>query len=671
MKLRALAAIILFVSLASAPCTRAQSKRSVAIDDIYRTQQVGNPQTSPDGKWIAYTVTNIDREADKRRTSIWMVNWEGSRDVQLTSGANSDASPRWSPDGNYLAFLSGRPAGAKKQIWLLDRLGGEARQLTSVKDDIDGYAWSPDGTRLVLEMSASEDDALSPKAPKPIVIDRYHFKRDVEGYLTASARAHLYLFDVKTKKLDPLTTDKNFEDSEPVWSPDSTRIAFVSNHEKDPDQTGTDDIFVIEARSGATPTKIATTYTPNGQHLAWSPDGKLIAFLRGAEPKYDAYKQDSLMIVPAAGGTPRVLGEKFDRGVHSPEFARDGSSLTVLVPDDRREYAARISVADGSLHRESDSELVITQRSIAGGHTAALASGDTVAPEIFALEDGKLRKLTSHNDALLSELQLGAVEDISFKSKDGTEVHGLMVKPPSYTAAKRYPTLLWIHGGPNGQDDHSLPFNTYPLQLERQLFAAHGYVVLAINYRGSNGRGVEFARSIFADWGNKEVADLLAGVDFAVASGVADPQRLGIGGWSYGGMLTDYTIATDSRFKAAVSGAGLANALAIFGSDQYILQYNNELGPPWKSTDPWMKVSYPFFHADRIHTPTLFLGGQSDFNVPIIGSEQMYQALRTLGVPTQLVIYPEQFHLFTRPSYIHDRMQRYFAWFDTYLHPQK
>ena len=328
-------------------------------------------------------------------------------------------------------------------------------------------------------------------------------------------------------------------------------------------------------------------------------------------------------------------------------------------------------MADGSLHRESDSELVITQRSIAGGHTAALASGDTVAPEIFALEDGKFRKLTSHNDALLSELQLGAVEDISFKSKDGTEVHGLMIKPPSYTAAKKYPTLLWIHGGPNGQDDHSLPFNTYPLQLERQLFAAHGYVVLAINYRGSNGRGVEFARSIFADWGNKEVADLLAGVDFAVASGVADPQRLGIGGWSYGGMLTDYTIATDSRFKAAVSGAGLANALAIFGSDQYILQYNNELGPPWKSTDPWMKVSYPFFHADRIHTPTLFLGGQSDFNVPIIGSEQMYQALRTLGVPTQLVIYPEQFHLFTRPSYIHDRMQRYFAWFDTYLHPEK
>jgi dipeptidyl aminopeptidase/acylaminoacyl peptidase len=215
-----------------------------------------------------------------------------------------------------------------------------------------------------------------------------------------------------------------------------------------------------------------------------------------------------------------------------------------------------------------------------------------------------------------------------------------------------------------------LRFNLYPLQLERQLFAARGYVVLAINYRGGSGRGAEYTRSIFADWGNKEVADLLAGVDFAVASGIADPERLGIGGWSYGGILTDFTIASDTRFKAAISGAGAANELSMYGSDQYIKQYSNELGPPWKNPDLWMKVSYPFFKADRIHTPTLFMGGQSDFNVPIIGSEQMYQALRTLGVPTELVIYPGQFHLLRRPSYIRDRMLRYYAWFDKYLMPK-
>jgi dipeptidyl aminopeptidase/acylaminoacyl peptidase len=676
MQIRLLVASALFFGFTLPVLPQVQPKRAIGLDDIYRLQDVNNPRCSPDGKWVAYTVTTIDRDGDKRRGSIWMVNWDGSHDVQLTNGPDGDSSPRWSPDGNYLAFLSARPAGAKKQIWLLDRLGGEARQLTDVKGDIAAYAWSPDSNKIVLEISdsdatASKSTTASPKVAKPIVISRYHFKHDVDGYLTASSRTQLYLFEVKTKKLEPLTTDKDFEDRDPVWSPDSTRIAFVSNHEKDPDQAGTEEIFVVEARPGAIQVKLATAGAAGGQHLAWSPDGKFIAYLQGQDVKYDAYKQDNLAVIPAAGGSSRTLTEQINRGVSSPEFTQDSSSVTFLVADDRREYPAKIPVAGGSLKRLSDSELVVYQQCAAAGHTAVLASGDNLAPEIFALEDGKLRKLTAHNDALLSELKLGAVQDISFKSKDGTEIHGMMVKPPSFDASKIYPTLLWIHGGPNGQDDHGLPFNTYPLQLERQLFAAHGYVVLAINYRGSNGRGKQFTQSIFADWGNKEVADLLAGVDFAVASGVADPQRLGIGGWSYGGMLTDYTIASDSRFKAAISGAGLANALSLYGTDQYILQYTNELGAPWKSPEAWVKVSYPFFHADRIHTPTLFMGGQSDFNVPIIGSEQMYQALRSLGVPTELVIYPEQFHLFTRPSYIHDRMQRYFAWFDTYLHPEK
>jgi dipeptidyl aminopeptidase/acylaminoacyl peptidase len=247
------------------------------------------------------------------------------------------------------------------------------------------------------------------------------------------------------------------------------------------------------------------------------------------------------------------------------------------------------------------------------------------------LEQGKLRPLSAHNAALFAELTLGAVEDIAFQGGDGTRIHGQIVKPPGYTPGRRYPTILWIHGGPNGQDDHSLELWGYGPPLERQLFATHGFVVLAINYRGGTGRGAQYARAIAADWGDKEVADLLAGVDYAVAQGIADPKRLGIGGWSYGGILTDYTIASDTRFKAAISGAGSGNQTAMFGADEYAIQYNAELGPPWRDTALWLKVSYPFFHADRIRTPTLFLGGDRDFNVPLAGGEQMYQACARSG----------------------------------------
>jgi dipeptidyl aminopeptidase/acylaminoacyl peptidase len=655
---------------------QAPAKRPLTAEDVYRMKEVGDPQVSPDGQWIAYTVTRMDREADKLRSAIWMVNWEGTQDLQITNGLDSDTSPRWSPDGRYLAFVSARPPESRSQIWLLDRRGGEASQLTNVKGEIGSYEWSPDGQRLVLVMKDSGEDPGEPrdskaKAPKPIVIDRYLFKRDVEGYLTASSRNHLYLFEVESKKIEALTGGKNFDETDPAWSPDGSQLAFFSNHAKEPDGTGTTDIFTVEARGGAAPRRLLSICKPDEQRLVWSPDGRMLAFLEGLEGKSNFYNVDRLAVVPAAGGEPRTLTAQLDRGASQPEFVPDGSALTFLVEDDRRVYLEKIAVGGGDVERVSDGSAVLSKRVSGGGHTAVAAATDSSATEIYALENGKVRKLTAHNEALLAELELGAVEDTSFRSKDGTEIHGLMVKPPSYEAGRKYPALVWIHGGPIMQDDHALLFDLYPLQLERQFFAAHGYVVLAINYRGSSGRGAAFTRSILADWGDKEVADLLAGVDDAVRRGIADPDRLGIGGWSYGGILTDYTIATDTRFKAAISGAGSALQLSMYGSDQYVRQYEQEIGLPWKATDAWIRISYPFFRAGRIRTPTLFIGGEKDFNVPIIGSEQMYQALRTLGIPAELVIYPGQYHLLTRPSYIHERLERYLAWFDKYLKSPK
>jgi dipeptidyl aminopeptidase/acylaminoacyl peptidase len=636
-------------------------RRTLTPDDLLRVQEVSDPQLSPDGAWVAYVVGSNDRDADEARSAIWMVSWDGRERLPLTSAANGTGNPTWSPDGRYLAFIA-TPAGSDKgQIMLLDRRGGEARQLTSVTGEIGAYAWSPDGRRLVIALEQGDEG----NAPKPIVIDAWHFKQDEDGYLRAGHGRHLYLLDIESKQMDALTADPEFNEDLPAWAPDGRQIAFTRSHEAGADRDGRTDIDVIEARPGATARSIVRPYAPNKQRLAWSPDGTRIAYLQGREPKFNAYMQDRLFLVLAAGGAPRALTDKLDRAVTSMAFT-DNASLMIAVEDDGTVYPARVDLGSGAISRATPAgAFVISALTSAGGHTALLQTNDTALAEVYALEGDQLRRLSAHNDTLLSELALGPVEDFRFRSTGGTEVDGLIVKPPFFVPGRKYPTLLWIHGGPNEQEQHSLALDSY--EFEKQLFAANGFVVLRVNYRGGSGRGAEFAQAIYADWGHKEVEDLLAGVDRLVALGIADKERLAIGGWSYGGLLTDYTIASDRRFKAAISGAGSGNQLSTYGSDEYILQYDNEIGTPWSKTALWIKLSYPFFHAARIHTPTLFLGGDKDFNVPIIGGEQMYQALRTLGVPTQLVVYPGQHHLLTRPSFVKDLAERMSAWIDRYI----
>lgn len=660
-----LAALLLAPALAGA-----QGKRPLAVDDLFNVREVRDPQRSPDGQWVAYTVTEAVRETDKNNTDIWMVRWDGSQQVRLTFTPDGESRPRWSPDGRYLAFVSSRQGAKGGQVWLLNRAGGEAMKVTEVKGGVADYAWSPDSRRLVLVVNdpdpavaaAEEAREKAPdgagKTPAPIVIDRYRFKADRDGFLRGE-RTHLYLFDLDSKKAEPLTPGP-FEESSPAWSPDGRQIAFLRRHgpNGDIDRTPNVDVFVMEARAGATPRRLTTSTPLERGPVSWSPDGKLIAYLVGDDIKYSAYVQARLAVVPAAGGEARTLTDALDRPVDDATWS--GDALTFVVVDDRARHIASVSPSGGRIERLVEGRRVVTSPSAGSdGAFAVLASTAAEPPEVHALENGTLRRLTRHN-AWLDNVLLGTTEDFTSISADGTEVHSVIVKPPTYAAGRRYPLLLRIHGGPNGQDEHSFNF-------ERELFAASGYVVLAVNYRGSNGRGTEYQKAIYADWGNKEVVDLLGAVDAAIKAGLADPNRLGIGGWSYGGILTNATIATDQRFKAAISGAGSSNQISMYGTDQYITQYDTELGPPWKSTDLWIKVSYPFFKADRIRTPTLFLCGEKDFNVPLLGSEQMYQALQSLGVDTQLVIYPNQFHGITVPSYRKDRLERYLAWYEKYL----
>ena len=656
------AALLSISTLAAAP---------LSIDDLAKIREVRDPQISPDGNWIAYVLGTTDAEKDKHDSDLFMVSWDGTQRIQLTSTPeSSERAPRWSPDNRYLAFLASRGTEEEKkkgtQLWLLDRRGGEAVKLTDIAGGISDYAWSPDAHRLVLVVNdfdpnsqPEKKEGWKRKTKPPIVVDRYHFKQDREGYLGA-LHTHLQLFDVESKKSEVLTSG-NFDEENPVWSPDGKWIAFVSNHEKDPDRAENQDIFVIEARPGAEARKL-TAFSGPDWRPAWSPNGRFIAYLQGDEPKYSAYQMAKLAVVPAAGGEPRVLTAALDRAVQAPlVWSADGSALTFVVQDDRTTYLGRMPAIGGRVEAlTSGSRVVSSITSTPAGRIALLGATDAQPFEVEAFDGGALRPLSHENDDWLANVQLANVRDFSCRGKDGTEIHGLLFEPPGHAAGTRLPMLLNIHGGPNGQDQHAFSF-------ERQFLAANGYAVLAVNYRGSAGRGAAYQKAIFADWGDKEVKDLLAAVDWAIASGIADPARLGIGGWSYGGILTDYTIASDGRFKGAVAGAGSALQTSMYGVDQYVAQYDLELGPPWKNFEPWIRVSYPFLHADRIHTPTLFLGGQSDFNVPVAGGEQMYEALRSIGIDTELVVYPGQFHGITMPSYARDRLQRYVAWYDKHV----
>ncbi|HYE87850.1 MAG TPA: S9 family peptidase [Vicinamibacterales bacterium] len=666
------------------PLDAAQARRAITLDDHSRIVSVGDPQRSPDGQWVAYTVTTIDAEKDRRNTDIWMIKWDGTEQLQLTSSSDNESTPRWSPDNKYLAFVASRGTEEEKkrggQIWLLNRAGGEAHKVSDVKGGVSDIQWSPDSTRIAFT-HADEDPRDEPekmegwkrKTAPPIVIDRYHFKQDRAGYL-GNYYSHIGVFDV-TVKTHKMITRGNTDDVSPSWSPDGKLIAFLSKRgHADPDRTGNEDLWLVDAEGAAEPRQLTRTEFGEGGRPAWSPDGSRIALLQGDNDSNGAYSMNKLIVVPSnppanIGATtrPTVYMPQLDRAVSSIAWSADGQQISFLLQDDRTNHLATVPAENpnGAIQRRTSGRRVISSPHPGrDGNFAVIASEPNRFNEIFALENGNLRQLTKHNDRLLSELQLASTEDFTSKSKDGTQVNGLIVKPAGYKAGTKYPTLLIIHGGPNGQDQHAFSF-------DREFLAANGYVVLAINYRGSAGRGNAFQKSIHADWGNLESQDLIGAVDEAIKQGIADPARLGIGGWSYGGISTDHVIARDQRFRAAVSGAGVALVMSLYGVDQYILQYDNELGHPWKSAnaDKWMRSSYPFFNVDKIKTPTLFMGGEKDFNVPIAGGEQMYQALKSLGVDTQLVIYPGQFHGLSIPSYERDRLQRYLNWFNKYLQP--
>lgn len=704
MVIRRAAAAASFIALVAAAPTR----HSVGPEDIARVKTVTDPQVDPAGAWVAYTVAETDVAADKGFSHLWMTSWDGKRTVQLTSRPKeSETTPRWSPDGRWLAFISSRgDEHEEDQLWLLDRLGGEARHLPGLRGSVTDIAWAPDGKSLAVVVQDPDPDekanaaataavpgpprpgtpaapTSSPadtpvqapdiagtgtgkddKRPRPIVIDRFQFKQDIDGYL-GRQRQRLWRYDLAAQTARRLTGG-DFDEGLPAFSPDGRSIVFTSNRASDPDRSYDTNLYIVAAdASGAEPRRL-TSYEGEdnsvsfGSRPAWSPDGRRIAYVQGGPVHLIGYGVRTLATVPAAGGPATVLTTSLDRNVNDPVWSADGRTIRFRVEDDGMMRVAQVQATGGTIRTVLGGARVFAGLSAGPkGHDAVLVSDPAHPAEVVAIDRDTLRPLSRQNDAWLSTVDLGAVQATSVRSKDGTEVHGFLISPPGASPDARLPTLLFNHGGPQSQFDWS--FN-----LSWQLYAGHGFRIVSTNPRGSTGRGQAYAAALFADWGGPAVPDALAGIDDAVARGFSDPARLFVGGWSYGGMLTNYLIASDGRFKAAVSGASIGNVLAGYGTDQYIRDYEEELGRPFEHMDVWLKQSYPFYHNERIVTPTLFMVGDKDFNVPLLNSEQMYQALRSRRIDSGLIIYPGQFHGLKRPSFLKDRIERWLAWYDAH-----
>jgi dipeptidyl aminopeptidase/acylaminoacyl peptidase len=665
--LRAFSLVALFLAGSVTPLIAEETSelRPIQVDDYFALKYVGSPAVSPDGKWVAFTVSGQDLEKDSRGTRIWMIPAAGGDPLPMTARGSSAWSPRWSPDGKHLSFVASSHDGSGSQVHTLDMRGGERVQLTHVAGGVGGYEWSPDGKKLALLI---RDPDPSPETI-PWVIDRLRFKADYVGYLNRQ-RGHLFVFDIASEKLTQLTSG-DYEDYSPAWSPDGSRIAFVSNRTKEPDFSSNSDIWLVAPDTPydrQDPVRVTTNPGSDGSPI-WHPDGERIAYITAYTDRTDvpnAYLQTKIAIIRVGADEPVLLTtEELDRKAYGPVFSPDGSHIYAMLEDDGRVDLISVATDDGAMTRPITGQVRVGASTVtSAGAVVAIVSKPMLPSDLFILDSPmdaapERRRLTNINADLLDTIFLSDVEEHRFPTLDGTQIQTFVHKPRDFNPSMQYPAILWLHGGQESQDSFGFNFRV-------QLFAANGYVVVRPNVRGSGGRGQEFALALNKAYGTKDIEDVIVTTDYVIGLGFVDPDRLGIGGWSSGGTLASFVTTKTDRFAGAISGAGVGWYTSTYGHDPYVLWWDKEFGPPWKNRDLWDRVS-PFMGVENITTPTLFIGGEKDWNQPIIHSEQMYQAMKQLGRETSLVVYPDAYHGIRRPTYQKDLLERFLLWFDKYV----
>lgn len=622
-------------------------RRAMTFDDVMALRAVSDAQISPDGRWVAYTVTRADLEQNASDADIWVVSTTGEPPIRLTTNKKSDTSPRWSPDGKRLAFISAREE--KPQLFVMSPFGGEPERLTENKGGVRALAWSPDGKSIAFvadqEPTAEEEKRVKEKDDAIVVDTNYKFSR-------------LWVMDLASKKARLIATGEMMA-SDPQWSPDGTRLAFTTNPTPRADDNVLTDIWVAPAAGGA-PRKLVENAGPD-YAPRWSPDGTQIAYV--TSPGFDV-RQVQLAVIPAAGGTPRMVAPQFLQQPSAPAWSPDGRTLYFGAAVRTTAQLFAVPSAGGMPRALTDVQGVIAGGTVSrdGREIAFTLSNGQKPADVYVatIGSGTLvpRQLTDHNPQV-RDLALGKTEVVTWKSSDGMEMDGVLIYPIGYVTGKRYPMVASIHGGPAGawtQTFAASPGNP------GQVLAGQGFAVFYPNPRGSSGYGESFLRANIKDWGAGDYRDIQTGIDALVARGIADSTRLAQTGWSYGGYMTAWTLTQTNRFKAVVVGAGLTDMYSMYATNDIPRTLDGYFGAePWNDTTEYRKRSAMTF-IKNARTPTLILHGQADQRVPIGQAQELYAGLKKNGVPVQLVFYPREPHGLQEPRHQLDKMKREVEW---------
>ncbi len=665
-------------------------KRKIVAEDLFKLKLLADPQMRPDGRKALFTVKTIDNEKNRYLSHLWLADVESGEVRQFTFGEVSDASPRWSPDGQRIAFL--RTKEKRTQIWVIHADGGEAAQLTKLDEgSFSSLSWSPDGRKIAFTFRPTHPDWTqdavkkrdeSKKSNPPRIITRMHYRLDGAGFL--DMRQHLWVCDTTTGQAQQIT-DGDYDDHDVAWSPDGKSLAFISNRSADPDERPyiDEDIWVVPATGG----RLKRLPTPIGtkSSLAWF--GHQIAYLASDDREDPWVPRHTRLWIVAADGTSaaRCLTQTLDRtlgnttltdtqeafsGGSSPIWSSDGQELFFIASDQGNAHLysvgldgkAPVALTSGALN------LVGASADKPAKNFALLISQPTRLAELFiGSRNGttlKLHPLTKLNEAFLNEVQVSEPEEVWFASQDGTKLQGWLLKPADFDLKKKYPLLLYVHGGPHAQYGNAF-FHEF------QYHAARGYIVFYTNPRGSTGREETFATVIRGDWGNIDFQDVMAAADYAAALPYIDSKRMAIAGGSYGGYMTNWVVGQTDRFKCAITDRSVVNLLSDFGTCDFPGTIDGYwAGDAWDRLETRWKQS-PLKHVQKIKTPLLIIHSEGDLRCPIEQAEQLFIALKRLKREVVFVRYPkETSHGLSRsgpPDLRLDRLQRIAEWLDKYL----